>query len=180
MAAGVVPSVKMTTPPPDGGAPCVAVCRGTPWETLRGAFSSDLVDRLQALKHDLGKYVAWRSANLSEEEWAAASELATDAVRHDVLRTKTTAAGDTLPAWEVLSSALRTFSPPERAAASPELDRVCEQVGALRELESDIRSGDAVRDADSRARIREAQSSIRQSLRALLRRAREESAWPAS
>ena len=101
---------------------------------MRGEFTPDLVDRIQALKHDLGKYVAWRSANLSEEEWTAASDIATDSVRRDVLRTKTTAAGEVLPAWEVLSSALKTFSPLERAAASPELDRVCEQVGALRGL----------------------------------------------
>ena len=143
-------------------------------------FSPDLVDRICALKHDLGKYVAWRSANLTEEEWRDAGPEAQAAVRNDILRTKTLGDGTELSAWMVLRMSLDAFSDHERTVASPELNLVCRNVEVLESLEGDIVSGDAVVHQEIQTRLRQAQAEIRNSLSALVRRARQEARWPES
>ncbi|MBC8069381.1 MAG: hypothetical protein IAG13_13680 [Deltaproteobacteria bacterium] len=65
-------------------------------EETSGASRRELA---AALKHDLGKYVAWRSANLPESAWQGTATAATlEALRADVLHTRTAASGDE-PAW---------------------------------------------------------------------------------
>ena len=58
--------------------------------------------QIAALKHDLGKYVAWMSANLDEECWQGpVRDELIDALERDLLRTRTPADGPPEPAWAV-------------------------------------------------------------------------------
>jgi hypothetical protein len=119
-----------------------------------------------ALKHDLGKYVAWRSANLDEAAWTGPlGELAAASIRDDVMATSRTADG-TLAAWDVFGRLVARWP----GALPPELEATAAALAELRALEPALRTDD--RDAIARARpiVRAAQSTIRQQLAGLCRR----------
>ncbi|MEM6292156.1 MAG: hypothetical protein AAGA54_12850 [Myxococcota bacterium] len=118
-------------------------------------------EHVAALKHDLAKYVAWRSANYDDDAWEA--PLQHDFVaslRDDVLRTK----GE-LAAWQVWDAAAEAFGHP---LPYPQLQAVAEAVQTLRSSEAALRDGgDAL--AEACPRIRAAQGEIRAQLRDLHR-----------
>ena len=123
-------------------------------------------ERVAALKHDLAKYVAWRSANFDDAAWTGplTDELA-DALRADVLRTR----GND-PAWVVW----RRFAD-ELADAlhEPELVAVAQAVAELEALAPALHEGgDAL--ANARPTIRAAQQRIRSELAGLHRRLSKE------
>ncbi len=127
-------------------------------------------DRVAALKHDLGKYVAWMSANLEDEAWRDPhSELLTTALRRDLLRTRTRVDGSPEAAWEVwarLAGDLPGRLPvvlQEHAAA---LEKVASAVATLQRHESAVRAGGAALVAHGES-IRAAQRTIRAELRSL-------------
>ncbi len=118
-------------------------------------------ERVADLKHDLAKYVAWRSANYGDEAWEG--PLTDDfvaALQDDVLRTK----GD-LSAWQVWDAARPDLGDPLPHAA---LRDVHDAVQVLRSHEMALRGGGAPL-AAARAEIRGAQQSIRSRLRELHR-----------
>ena len=67
------------------------------WGILHPAMDSDSSEfcrQIAALKHDLGKYVAWMSANLDEACWRGpVRDELIDALSRDLLRTRTPAEG---------------------------------------------------------------------------------------
>ena len=64
--------------------------------------SDSLLETVAALKHDLGKYVAWTSANLTDEAWAdPVSDELIGALRGDILETRKGRDGVHESAWEV-------------------------------------------------------------------------------
>lgn len=115
-----------------------------------------------ALKHDLAKYVAWRSANYDDAAWQGPmSDDFAASLQADVLQTK----GD-VPGWQVWDEAATTFGDP---LPHPELVRVAAAIDVLRGCEDALRSGgDAL--AGCRDAIRGAQQTIRTELRELHRR----------
>lgn len=124
-------------------------------------------ERAAALKHDLGKYVAWRSANFDDAAWSGPLDDALmEALRDDLLRTRQRPDGDQA-AWEVWAA--HTHDLPE-PLPEPELRTVAAAVAELRAHEPALRALD--RDALARARpaIRRAQAEIRAALRDLQRR----------
>lgn len=124
----------------------------------------DLRELAAALKHDLGKYVAWRSANFEETAWVGELDRGlVEALQADILSTR----GDA-PAWAVWE---RHTSGLARPFAEPELEAVDRAVASLRGCEDALRSGDAARIAAAGPTIRDAQRVIREELRALHRRA---------
>lgn len=134
--------------------------------------SVELLELAADLKHDLGKYVAWVSANLPEERWAgpACHPELMGALRADLLRTRERR-GDPEAAWEVwerLTCAL------PRPLEVPELVRVEAAVAELRAAEPALREEDLAALAPLRPRIRQAQAEIRAALGALHRRLRAE------
>jgi hypothetical protein len=134
-----------------------------------------LIERVAALKHDLGKYVAWTSANLEDRVWTGplVDELL-DALRADLLETRKS--GDRREAaWEVWAAHRAGLPEP----LEPELEVVAEAVAVLERI------GPALRDskvdstwletiARERANIRAAQQGIRNALRDLHRRLLQE------
>lgn len=119
-------------------------------------------ERVAALKHDLAKYVAWRSANFDEAAWTGPLTIDfTDALRADVLRTR----GDE-PAW-IVWRRFATEAP--EALREPELVAVGEAVAELEALEPALHEGGDVL-AAARPRIRAAQQRIRTELADLTRR----------
>jgi len=125
-----------------------------------------LIERIAALKHDLGKYVAWASANLDEEAWSGPlhDELI-DALRGDLLETrKLPDRSDT--AWEVWAAHRVDLPDP----LVPELERVADAVAVLEHAGPALRERDRESIARDRADIRRAQQDIRNSLRDLHRR----------
>lgn len=144
------------------------------WGLAAGRGLSDsnhVVDSLRetvaALKHDLGKYVAWRSANLEPSAWEGPlDDDSAEAITRDVLATRTHAGVDE-PAWSVwdrLTVAL------ERPFAHDELVRVADAVERLRAIEPVLRAGDRHQLARARTEIRAAQQLIRRDLATLARR----------
>jgi len=114
-----------------------------------------------ALKHDLAKYVAWRSANYGDEQWQGPLQAEfVLALQEDVLRTK----GD-LSAWEVWDAAAAQFGDP---LPYPQLHAVAAAVDVLRGHETALREGKEAL-AGARAAIRDAQHAIRSQLRDLHR-----------
>jgi hypothetical protein len=124
--------------------------------------------QVAALKHDLGKYVAWMSANLDASCWQGpVRDELIDALGRDLLRTRTPAEGPPEPAWELwdrLSAGL------PRPWTDPELHEVASAVAVLRRAEPALRARDREALADQREAIRAAQQKIRGALQQLHRR----------
>lgn len=124
-------------------------------------------ERAAALKHDLGKYVAWRSANFDDPAWSGPLDDALmEALRDDLLRTRQRPGGDQA-AWEVWSALTADLPQPLR---EPELHAVAAAVAVLRAHEVALRAGDRAALAVARPAIRKAQADIRTALRDLHRR----------
>jgi len=124
-------------------------------------------ERAAALKHDLGKYVAWQSANFDDEAWTGPmSEALIEALRSDLLHTRQRAEGDQA-AWEVWAAHVEDLP---RPLPEPELQRVDAAVQRLRSHEAALRASDAEALGRARSEIREAQQDIRAALRDLHRR----------
>jgi hypothetical protein len=136
------------------------------WEVVDGADPT-LRERVAALKHDLGKYVAWASANLAEADWTGpVGPALLSALHRDLLSTRTRGGVDE-PAWEVWA---RLTADLPRPLEVPEL-AVCEAcVAELRAAEAPLRANDAAALAGLRERVRRAQTQIRRELSALSRR----------
>jgi hypothetical protein len=119
-----------------------------------------------ALKHDLGKYVAWRSVNLAESEWTGALQPALgDALCADLLRTREGPEG--------VESAAMVFARLTASWSQPwpeELAAVATAVATLQSLEPALRACDQAAIARARPEIRAAQATIRAQLAALHRR----------
>lgn len=118
------------------------------------------------LKHDLAKYVAWRSANYGPEQWDGpmTAEFVA-ALQADILHTR----GER-PAWEVWDEAVGGLRGKELPV---ELQAVAVEVDRLRQLEGALRRGDPGELAPHRGTIAEAQQAIRAQLARLHRRLRE-------
>jgi hypothetical protein len=128
---------------------------------------SALLELVAALKHDLGKYVAWRSANLDEAAWTGpVTELLVESLQADVLSTRQTKDGPRT-AWEVFDAVTAELP---RPLAEPELREVDTAVGVLRDADAALRSAEPARIAEIRGDVRAAQSVIRAQLRDLHRR----------
>ena len=99
--------------------------------------AEDLREVVSALKHDLGKYVAWRSANLDETSWSSMDSTAVEALQADILRTRTARDGGALAAWDVwrqLSARVPEPRPVELAEVSKavaSLEALAPQLGQL-------------------------------------------------
>ena len=137
-----------------------------------GGFSSSLTERLMSLKHDLGKYVAWQSANLDDEEWRDGSARLTAAVRRDILGTRPTRDGVRRPAWVIYEAGVEGMTAAEREQSAPELGRIEAHVRWMESLGERLTSGAALDDREVRMRMLAAQREIRASLRELVQRAR--------
>jgi hypothetical protein len=127
---------------------------------------ADLLEQVAALKHDLGKYVAWTSANLDDALWDGpiGDELIT-ALRADLLETRKH--GDRREAaWEVW----RSFEPTLPRPLEPELEAVAKAVAQLEQVGSALAANDRSIIAGARAHIRSAQRDIRMHLLELHRR----------
>jgi hypothetical protein len=132
------------------------------------AERAELVEQVAALKHDLGKYVAWMSANLGDDQWQGPlrDELF-DALSRDLLRTRSTADGGYESAWDVWH---RFAADWPRPLPEPELVAVEAAVATLRSFEPALRAGDRAAIASARPAIRAAQQTIRGELQQLSRR----------
>ncbi|TPV92824.1 MAG: hypothetical protein B7733_23670 [Myxococcales bacterium FL481] len=130
-------------------------------------MADSLRETVAALKHDLGKYVAWRSTNLEPSAWdGPLRQECVDALTRDVLATRTRSGTDE-PAWDVWA---RLTSPLRRPFEHEELQRVAQAVARLRDFEAALRTADRQRLAAARVEIRDAQHTIRRELAALARR----------
>jgi hypothetical protein len=134
-----------------------------------------LIERVAALKHDLGKYVAWTSANLEERVWTGPlDDEWIDALRADLLETRKS--GDRRDAaWEVWAAHRVGLPEP----LEPELQVVAAAVAVLEPIGPVLREsvlGENQREtlARERANIRAAQQDIRNALRDLHRRLLQE------
>ncbi|HET6582660.1 MAG TPA: hypothetical protein VFG69_04420 [Nannocystaceae bacterium] len=133
--------------------------------------TEELRERVAALKHDLGKYVAWRSVNLPDDAWTGApTDALVDALRADVLATRRVGDRDEA-AWDVFAAHTAALPRPWPA---PELAAVEAAVAALRTVESALRENDRDGIAAARPVIRAAQATIRRELATLHRRLLEE------
>lgn len=128
-----------------------------------------LLERAAALKHDLGKYVAWRSINFDDAAWTGPLDDALlEALQADLLRTRTrTRSQGDQAAWEVFEGHTEDLPVP---LPEPELRRVAAAVAVLRAHEPALRAADREVLAPARAAIRGAQLEIREALRDLHRR----------
>lgn len=125
-----------------------------------------LVERVAALKHDLGKYVAWMSVNLDDEAWTGpVTDQLVAALRSDLLATKKGTDGDRA-AWEVWLSHTEDLP---RPLQPPELAVVEAAVSVLEAAGHVLVSDDRQAIAQQRPAIREAQQTIRKTLAALHR-----------
>jgi hypothetical protein len=121
-------------------------------------------ERAAALKHDLGKYVAWRSANLPESAWRGpAAPAIIEALQADILHTR----GDDA-AWVVFDRLANEWPKPW----PKELVAVERAVEVLRAQAEPLARGDA--NALALADLRAAQLAIRSELAALVRRLAQE------
>lgn len=126
----------------------------------------DLLEQVAALKHDLGKYVAWTSANLEDAVWTGpVGDELVSALCADLLATRTHGESKEA-AWEVWRS--HRASLPE--ALEPELAAVEVAVAVLEDAGTCLRLDDREALAAKRSAVREAQMTIRAQLRGLHRR----------
>jgi hypothetical protein len=128
--------------------------------------ASELLEQVAALKHDLGKYVAWTSANLDDALWdgPVADELVA-ALRADLLETRKH--GDRREtAWDVWRAHLDALPEP----LEPELEAVAGAVARLERVGAALADDDRETIARERSNIRAAQQDIRLQLRNLHRR----------
>ncbi len=138
------------------------------WAGYVGVNYDTLLERVAALKHDLGKYVAWRSANLDDAAWTSADDELVEALRADILETRRRD-DQVETAWEVW---WRLTEDLPRPLESAELRRVEGAVAVLREHEAALREGERARLREVTLDLRDAQREIRESLRDLQRRLR--------
>jgi hypothetical protein len=132
------------------------------------AGRDELVEQVAALKHDLGKYVAWMSANLGDDHWhGPLRDELFDALTRDLLRTRSTADGEHESAWDVWQRFAAGWPSP---LPEPELVTVEAAVAVLRSFEPALRAGDRAAIASARPAIRAAQQTIRSELQQLSRR----------
>ncbi len=125
------------------------------------------MERAAALKHDLGKYVAWQSANFDDDAWdGPLADGLRDALRSDILATRQHA-GQQQPAWDVWSSHVADLPQP---LPEPELRTVDAAVEVLRAHAAALEATDGQALAAARPQIRAAQLEIRSALRTLHRR----------
>ncbi len=125
-----------------------------------------LLERVAALKHDLGKYVAWTSANLDEGVWTKpASDELIDALCADLLETRKLPES-THTAWEVWVGHRGGLSDP----LEPELEIVAAAAATIERVLPALRTRDREAIGRECANIRAAQQDIRTSLRDLHRR----------
>lgn len=128
--------------------------------------SEQLREWAATLKHDLGKYVAWRSANLPEAAWAGVlDDLTAQSIRADILATRE-GSGGVEAAWSLFERLTTPWPRPWPA----ELQAVAAAVAVLRDLSDVLGADDRAAIATARASIRAAQSTIRTELAALHRR----------
>jgi hypothetical protein len=131
--------------------------------------SGDLLEQVAALKHDLGKYVAWTSANLDDAVWEGPApqridELVT-ALRADLLETRKH--GDHCEsAWQVWRAHLEQLPHP----LEPELEAVAHAIAELERVGPALAENDRETIIRERGSIRAAQQDIRQQLLNLHRR----------
>lgn len=131
--------------------------------------SGDLLEQVAALKHDLGKYVAWTSANLDDAVWEGPAPQRIDelvaALRADLLETRKH--GDHCEsAWEVWRAHLGQLPHP----LEPELEAVAHAVAELERVGPALTDNDRELIIRERGSIRAAQQDIRQQLLNLHRR----------
>ena len=125
-------------------------------------------EQVAALKHDLGKYVAWMSANLGEDCWQGpVRDELIEALRRDILRTRSAADGASEAAWELWS---RFTADWPRPLPAPELVEVEAAVAVLRAHAPALAAGDREIIAAARPQLRAAQQTIRAGLQQLHRR----------
>ena len=127
-----------------------------------------LREHVGRLRHDLGKYVAFFSANLPPEAFGPPpSAEAVEALRRDVLATRTGADGRPRTAWQVFDAWVAECGTPPALAAG--LAEVAAAVDVLRASEPALRSGDPRALGPHVAGILAAQRRIRAALRELSR-----------
>ena len=145
------------------------------WVKIGGVervFPPEFLAQLLSLKHDLGKYVAWRSANFSSEEWQRGGAQVFASVREDILHTRKCADGSSMPAWAVFDAAESQMSERDRVTAAPELAQVRGRVRWLESVRDDIADDAKLGDPAFRDAIAAAQQEIRAELARLVARAR--------
>lgn len=151
-----------------------ALCEILPrrMESTASEPETEFCQQVAVLKHDLGKYVAWMSANLDDSHWQGpVRDELIDALNRDLLRTRTPQEGPPEPAWGVwdrLSAAL------PRPWPAPELEQVHAAVNVLRAAEPALRTRDRAALATLRGDLRTAQRTIRVALQQLHRRLQAE------
>lgn len=131
--------------------------------------TGDLLEQVAALKHDLGKYVAWTSANLDDAAWEGPAPQRIDelvaALRADLLETRKH--GDRCEAaWDIWRAHVDQLPQP----LEPELEAVAHAVAELERVGPALASGDRETIVRERGSIRAAQKDIRQQLLNLHRR----------
>ncbi|MCY0990116.1 hypothetical protein OV203_23455 [Nannocystis sp. ILAH1] len=129
---------------------------------------ADFPEQVAALKHDLGKYVAWMSANLGDDHWhGPLRDELVEALRRDLLRTRSGGDGTVEAAWELWT---RFAADWPRPLPAPELVEVEAAVEVLRAHSPALARGDRDAIAAARPQIRAAQQTIRSELQKLHRR----------
>lgn len=118
-----------------------------------------LLDLVADLKHDLAKYVAWRTANYGDEAWSGSLQPEfVEALQADVLRTYRDRPAWVL--WDERRESLRALGGGQALAAVE-----C-AIETLRGHESALRAGRSASLARALPSIREAQHTIRASISA--------------
>ena len=134
--------------------------------------TTELCQQVAVLKHDLGKYVAWMSANLDEAHWTGpVQDDLLDALSRDLLRTRTPASGPPEPAWALWDRLSAELPRPWPATELAEVDAA---VAVLRRIEPALRARDRSSVAALRTDVRAAQRTIRSALQQLHRRLQAE------
>lgn len=133
---------------------------------------TELCQQVAALKHDLGKYVAWMSANLDESQWTGpVQDELIEALSRDLLRTRTPASGPPEPAWTLWDRMSQSLP---RPLPAPELVEVEAAVAVLRSAEAALQTRDKPALSTLRGDLRAAQRTIRSALQQLHRRLQTE------